>query len=821
MLPATASTAARRLRTLTRSLTTSPATMPRFVRPLSLLALLVTLLLAVTWCVAPPSLQVYLLYLVRPDVSLGEVGIATALGLHIFFPDRPRARLAHRIAAAAGLGVGGVHLGACLLQRNFSFVALINPALPETHIRMAPLVGGVLIVAAISALLFSRPAGSRTDRLAVSTSLFVILMCTGFLASSVFHWVSLQSPSYRRFMLPGATTTLLSMSLCFLLSRPQAVVVREFTGRHPSAFIARRLLTYSAACVLLFGLSNIALHRIGALSVQESTAMLSCFAATMLVALLHSHARIVRKLFDEKSQHLRMLQDALQERRALNKVIEEDRSRMRGIFEAATGHSIIATDTDGIIVMFSNGAERMTGLKADDVVGKLPQLALHDPKELQERARQLGVAPSFDVFRAVPNLQQCDQREWTYLGAEGRRVPVWLSVTSTRDPSNTINGYLSIGRDISVDKRIRSERDAFLAIGQELLCVSDPATGVFQSVSPAFDRLFGYRPVDLVGRSFMDFVHPADRESTADVVVKLIDGVRISRFENRWRGCDGRYRWVSWDASVPYDDGLVYASGWDVTQEKARMLEVEELLTSEQHLIGIVSHDLRNPISAVAMGAQALLRHKDNPERIERIAHRIAGSCEKAERLIHNMLDFTQARSGRGLSVQLAQMDLVDVTARTVEEVQAAHPERRIQLCASSNVPIVGDKDRIGQVVGNLLSNACKYSSAQGFVRVTIEHDASDVILKVHNDGDPIPPEVMPYLFKPYRRGTHTGHKQRNVGLGLFIVREIVARHGGTVDVESAPTLGTTVRIILPDAQLASDVATSSAPRHSAFSSRA
>ncbi|ADO68437.1 Sensor protein [Stigmatella aurantiaca DW4/3-1] len=234
-------------------------------------------------------------------------------------------------------------------------------------------------------------------------------------------------------------------------------------------------------------------------------------------------------------------------------------------------------------------------------------------------------------------------------------------------------------------------------------------------------------------------------------------------------------------------------------QQQRTQEELRRRTEFEQQLIGIVSHDLRNPLGAITMAAGLLQASPGLSERQLKAAQRIASSCERATRLIRDLLDFTQARLGTGIPLNRRPMDLHDVTRHVVDEVLLTHPGRHVQVESSGEGWGEWDPDRIAQVLTNLLGNALAYSPAHTPVRVRTLGEPEGARLEVHNQGTPIPAELLPRLFEPLTRGAPSENQpNRSIGLGLYIVREILAGHGGTIEVASNEAAGTTFTVRLP-----------------------
>ncbi|MDC0713679.1 PAS domain S-box protein [Stigmatella sp. ncwal1] len=233
--------------------------------------------------------------------------------------------------------------------------------------------------------------------------------------------------------------------------------------------------------------------------------------------------------------------------------------------------------------------------------------------------------------------------------------------------------------------------------------------------------------------------------------------------------------------------------------ETAARREAEKAREFEQHLAGIVSHDLRNPLSVILMSTQVMLRQDELEGRTLKAIARIQNNAELATRMVRDLLDFTQARLGGGLPIQPRPLNVHVLVRQVVEEACMSLPEREIRITADGNGEGAWDPDRITQLMTNLVTNALKYSPADTPVLVKTLGEQDAVTLEVHNKGTPIPEEAQALLFQPMQRATSQWDKQgRSVGLGLYIVENIARAHGGSVAMESTAEGGTTFRVRLP-----------------------
>ncbi|MEO6408389.1 MAG: HAMP domain-containing sensor histidine kinase [Burkholderiaceae bacterium] len=212
-----------------------------------------------------------------------------------------------------------------------------------------------------------------------------------------------------------------------------------------------------------------------------------------------------------------------------------------------------------------------------------------------------------------------------------------------------------------------------------------------------------------------------------------------------------------------------------------------------EQLVGIVSHDLRNPLSAIKLNAALLGREALSSQQSRALA-RIDSSSARAQRLIADLLDFTQARIGRGLRVVPAVNDLHGVVRDAIEELRVVFPNRQLVHEEAGTGEARFDADRVMQLLGNLVANAVAYGDGGTPVRVRSTNEEATTRIEVHNAGRPIDPALQSTLFDAMTRGianARADNPNRSIGLGLFIVREIARAHAGEAAVRSDADHGT------------------------------
>jgi signal transduction histidine kinase len=243
---------------------------------------------------------------------------------------------------------------------------------------------------------------------------------------------------------------------------------------------------------------------------------------------------------------------------------------------------------------------------------------------------------------------------------------------------------------------------------------------------------------------------------------------------------------------------VLFAIHRDLRRREALEAALREEARFQQQFIAILSHDLRNPLSAITMSA-AQLQRSLSVDRLD-VGQRIESSAARMKRMIDQLLDLTRARLGDGIPVSpKPETSLRDVVHTAVEELRTAHPSARVRVELGEDVRGAWDPDRMSEVVSNLVANAIRYGD--GTVDIRVAKADTGALLEIHNHGDPIPTDDLPTIFAPFRRAAHGKESNgQGLGLGLFITERIVAAHGGRLTVRSTISEGTTFLVGLPTA---------------------
>jgi len=481
------------------------------------------------------------------------------------------------------------------------------------------------------------------------------------------------------------------------------------------------------------------------------------------------------------------------ESRRVQRERDEARERLRRVI---TQLPVVlwATDAMGFITLFEGKGLKAMGVEPGTMIGLHTSEAYADRPDLLDAARRARAGETFNMEMELGG-------SWfmAYISPEV-------------GPDGRVTSVSGVSLDITERRRAeevlrQSEtryRLATLAT-RDVIYDWDLATGAIEWSELAAQQFrlepgAGPRDIDWWTRH----IHPEDRERVARDVQAVIDqGQDHWRDEYRFHRGDGTWAVIEDRGRVVRDEQgrarRMVGAMHDVTERRAAEAEARRRAEFEQLLIGIVGHDLRNPISAITMASTTLLRREDLDERQRKVLGRILSSAERATRMLRDVLDFTQARLGGGIPMQPRPLDLHELTRQVVDEVRLAHPERRLDLNCLGDGAGSWDPDRLAQVITNLVINAIGYSPEPCPVLVRTHGTRGAVSLSVHNMGDPIPADLVPRLFEPMKRAERLEPRDgRGLGLGLFIVKHIVDAHGGRLRVRSSARDGTLVTVRLP-----------------------
>lgn len=235
------------------------------------------------------------------------------------------------------------------------------------------------------------------------------------------------------------------------------------------------------------------------------------------------------------------------------------------------------------------------------------------------------------------------------------------------------------------------------------------------------------------------------------------------------------------------------------------MTRYSELLRESQNLfLAILGHDVRSPLGAVSMGAQVLLQDQSLPAKVLKVALGIFNSSQRMDEIVRDLLDFSTSHLGGGIPIDPFTVDLAEIARNVVEEARTFHPDRKIELICDGKLAGAWDGARLAQAFSNLISNAVQHGKQEGTIKVSITGREDDIIFEVQNESDVIPTEKLRTLFDPVKSfairppSERTLSRIQNLGLGLYVVKEIVRAHAGKIQVSSTKETGAKFSVHLP-----------------------
>ncbi|MHB1192161.1 MAG: PAS domain-containing sensor histidine kinase [Longimicrobiales bacterium] len=476
--------------------------------------------------------------------------------------------------------------------------------------------------------------------------------------------------------------------------------------------------------------------------------------------------------------------------------------RLRQVLDALE-EGVAILGPDGVVEYVNRAGEQILRLAPGEVLGcrlvdfrwelvdvegdSLPKEALPALRTLAS-GEPAGPMVVGMTSNAVPELAWIEVSAWPLRSAGGKGSPG--TVTSFRD----------------VTLRVRAQQALHESDGRYRTLAQSVPVGIFHTDAKGATVWVNASMKDITGQSFEESlglgwiraVHPDDRDGVSDAWARASAAGEPYVREHRLILPDGKVCWVI-SRAVGMTDGQGHSLG--AVGSVTDVSEAKSATVLKDHIIGMVSHELRSPLISIR-GALTFLDPylRDAGEEARRLHDMAMRNATLLERLVRDLLDVERLSTGQ-LSLDMEELALHDILARAREVVlpQATEHGVTVREPAPTAVRVTADKDRLGQVFTNLLSNAVKFSEPGGEVWMDVASSAGGVTVGVHDQGRGIAPDDHERIFEPFaqvegaRAATPAG-----AGLGLAIARAIVDRHGGRIWVESAPGKGASFFVSLP-----------------------
>ncbi len=494
-------------------------------------------------------------------------------------------------------------------------------------------------------------------------------------------------------------------------------------------------------------------------------------------------------------------------------LLEATERNYRELFEEAPiGMAVIALDERFVRV---NAAFcQMVGYSAAELMDLTAENITHS--EDLEVGRQLAKTLLAGTARYTG--------EKRYVHKNGGVLWVRRTACLIRDAAGQPHHFLLMVEDISerkADERAlgisRRELETALSANQlimdnslDVICTIS-ADGKFLSVNAACEDLWGYTPSELIEQPFLQFVHPDDREKTNDVSRALMAVGRVTDFVNRCLRRDGGVVAVLWSVTWSAEARIMYCVAHDVTErariEKAMVDAKEEADRANQaksEFLSRMSHELRTPLNAILGFGQLLERQNPTETQHSRIRY-ILTAGRHLLHLINEVLDISQIEAGK-LQFSLEPVSVDDAVGEALALMRPLAGERSVAFLPGTSpghaTYVLADRQRLKQVLLNLLINAVKYTPADGSITITCPPSTGKTTRVIVGDtGAGIPAEKLPRLFTPFDRLGAEQSCVEGTGLGLAVCQRLMQAMNGTIGVESRPGGGSNFWIEFPSAE--------------------
>ncbi|MGV2103911.1 PAS domain S-box protein [Rhizobium sp. 21-4511-3d] len=534
--------------------------------------------------------------------------------------------------------------------------------------------------------------------------------------------------------------------------------------------------------------------------------------------------------FDAQGRPIRfvgVVQDVTERRRA-QRELRESEARFRALTQAIPNQVWTATP-DGMLDWFNERVYEYCGRSVGELDGEGWATIVHPEDVVSAAERWLEALASGESYEKEFRLLRADGNYRWHLA---RAVPIsdeeghvvrWIGTNTDIEEQRETRAKLE-ALNVTLEERVAertADRDRMWRLSTDIMLVAGFDAKI-AAVNPAWRKVLHWEEDELLGRSFMDLIHPDDKEATLAEVEKLADGATTFSFENRYQAKDGSYRIISWTA-VP-DDAFIHAVGRDVTEEReaaAALRKTEIALQQAQkmealgNLTGGVAHDFNNLLQVVAGNLQLLMKDVVGNDKAERRIANALGGVDRGAKLASQLLAFgrRQALDPRVVNVGRLVRGMDEMIRRTIGEGV------EVETIVSGGLwNTLIDPMQIENAVLNLAINA--RDAMEGFGKLTIEagnayiddtyarryeevEPGQYVALSVTDTGSGMPPELIAKVFEPF---FSTKPEGKGTGLGLSMVYGFVKQTGGHVKIYSEVGHGTTVKMYLPRSVQQEDV---------------
>jgi PAS domain S-box-containing protein len=494
------------------------------------------------------------------------------------------------------------------------------------------------------------------------------------------------------------------------------------------------------------------------------------------------------------------------ERKRAEAALREQRDRAQKYLDVA-GVMFVAIRPDQTVGLINEKGCQILGYDENAIVGMnwfdhfLPERMREDVKTVFDKLMK----------REIEGAEFYENPVLTKNGEE--RLIAWHNVLMSDEDGNVV-ASLSSGEDITDRKRAEEELDRLFSMSVDMLCVAG-FDGYFKQVNPAWTRVLGWSPEELMGRPWLEFVHPDDREETLAAGQRFFDGVAAYAFENRYLCKDGSYRWLSWNSTPVLREELAYAVARDITDQKNMDEERERIDTQLRQsqkmeaigtLAGGIAHDFNNILGAlIGYVDLTMLDLPEHSTAYENLTQALT-AASRAKDLVRQILTFS--RQSQQVLQPIRVHPIIKEAVKFLRSSLPATIEIHHRI-TESDLAVLADPTQIHQIVMNLVTNAAHAIGRKpGIIEVVLSEVAIKEEAALHqiqpgqylrlvisDTGSGMSPEVLDRIFEPYYTTKGPGE---GTGMGLSVVHGIVQNYGGMIKAYSESGQGSAFHVYLP-----------------------
>ncbi len=497
----------------------------------------------------------------------------------------------------------------------------------------------------------------------------------------------------------------------------------------------------------------------------------------------------------------------LTERRKAEERVRASEERFRLLLGSIRDYVIFMLDPEGRIATWNANAERTKGYTAEEIIGQ-HICRFYTPEDVRNGKPQR-------LLRQAEEQGRVEDEGWR-VRKDGALFWASVVISAVRDESGTLRGFSKVTRDLTerrqVQEQLRLSEQRFRLLVESVkdyaIFMLDPR-GYVMTWNAGAERIKGYRAEEIIGQRFTRF-YPEEEVLAGKCERELVEALREGRFEEEgWRiRKDGSRFWANVIISAVHDSAGRHVGFAKVTrdlserrkleEERVRVVHAQEALRLRDEFLSIASHELKTPLTALQLQLYSLR------ERVESLDAKVATKIDRAVRsgerladLIEALLDVSRLATGR-FELNPQGFELTEAVREVVERLRETATRARCELSLKVNgaLPGMWDRLRIEQVLTNLLSNAMKYAAGTP-IEVSLTQEGDTAVLEVSDRGPGISEEALPRIFDRFERAAEMRH-YGGLGLGLYVVREIIKAHDGMVTVHNRPGGGACFCVRLP-----------------------